>query len=211
MTPWAIRHKFLCAVLGWFCGKQSPPTGFATRIIAWVIGGIVTPLTTRFFRDGTFVGNCARFRSAEFSSCGSCCDGPLEAILPSCLEGVTPVSATDGPWWNITFLCGGRISFTWRSRNVVPRIQSTARLVTTRNGTHAQNSPIWTCNLSSPRALIDRFDASMSGGLRADLMAAGHGSATQRRWIRFAPAPESRTRVMAHISARRCPTVAVTL
>ena len=75
--------------------EAKPPTGVATRTRAWVIGGIVTPLTTQFFRDGTFVGNCARFWSAEFSSCGSCCDGPLQAILRSCLEGVTPVSATD--------------------------------------------------------------------------------------------------------------------
>ena len=72
------------------------PTGVATRTIAWAIGGIVTPLTTPIFRDCMFVGNWARFPSAEFSSCGSCCDGPLEAILRSCLEGVTLVSPTDG-------------------------------------------------------------------------------------------------------------------
>ena len=93
--------------------KAKPPTGVATRTMAWVIGGIVTPLTTRIFRDGTFAGNCVRFRSAEISSGGSCCDGPLEAILRSCLKGVTPVSATDGAWWNRTFLCGGRIASTW--------------------------------------------------------------------------------------------------
>ena len=95
MTPWAGRHNFLCAVLGGFSGTKAPHR-CCDAYHRLGHRGYRDPLTTRMFRDGTFVGNCARFRSAEFSSCGSCCDGPLEAILWSCLEGVTPVSATDG-------------------------------------------------------------------------------------------------------------------
>ena len=56
----------------------------------------MNPLTTRGFREDTFAGSGARFRSVEPGSCGSCCDVPLEAILLSCLEGVVPFSATDG-------------------------------------------------------------------------------------------------------------------
>ena len=59
-------------------------------------GGHRDPLTRRIFRDDTFARNCPRFRLAEFCSCGSCCDAPLEAILRSCLEDGTPISATDG-------------------------------------------------------------------------------------------------------------------
>ena len=158
----------------------------------------MTPLTTRIFREGTFAGNCARFRSVEFSSCGSCCDVPLEAILRSYLECVIAVSATDGAQSNINFLCGGSIFLTWRSRNVVPRMQSTARFVTTQNGTCSTNSPIRTYNLSSPKAFIHQFDASMSGGLCADLMAARHGSVTQHRCITFGPAPVKHRRDGAH-------------
>ena len=48
----------------------------------------------------------------------------LDAILPSCLEGVVPTNAIGGASWNKNFRCGGRITLTWRSRNVVPRIQA---------------------------------------------------------------------------------------
>ena len=55
-------------------------------------------------------------------------------------------------------------------------MQSTAKLVTIKNGTRGPNSPIWKFSVRSPRAFIDWFDAWMGGGLRADLMAKRHGS-----------------------------------
>ena len=47
---------------------------------------------------------------------------------------------------------------------VVPKIQSTARLVTSKNGTWAINSPILTNKEISPEALIARFDVSRALG-----------------------------------------------
>lgn len=57
------------------------------------------------------------------------------------------------------------MALTWRSRNAVPTIKSTARLVTTRNGTHAVNSPIWNIKDISPNDFIHLIDASMRGGI----------------------------------------------
>ena len=75
-------------------------------------------------------------------------------------------NATGGASWNKTFRCSGRIAMTWRSMKVVPRIQSTARLVTTRNGTRVINALIRTSKGISPSDDIARFDASMRAGLR---------------------------------------------
>ena len=101
----------------------------------------------------------------------------------------------------------------WRSRNAVPRIQSTARLVTARNGARATNAratnaPIRTSKEISPSAFIARFDASMSAGLRTGFIDGRHDSATHRKWMRLGLAPESSTGVMATINACFCPTVA---
>ena len=123
----------------------------AALTIACVIGGIVTPLTRRIFGNGVLAENATCLRSG-ISDGGSCCAVLLEAILRSCLEGVVSTNATFGASWNTTFRCGGRIALTCRSRKVVPSIQSTARLVTTKNGTRATNSPIRTNKGISHRA-----------------------------------------------------------
>ena len=166
----------------------------AARTRACVIGGIVTHLTMRIFRDGVSAGNatCLRWR---LSDGGSCCTVVLDAILRSRLEGFVPTNATGGASWNTTFRCGTRIALTWRSRNIVPKIQSTAKLVTTRNGNRATNAPI-------------QFNASMSAGLRTGFIDGRHDSATHRQWMRFGPAPVSSTGVMATINACFCPTEA---
>lgn len=100
------------------------------------------------------------------------------------------------------------MSLKWRSRNVVPRIKSTFRFVTTKNSTGATNSPIPTYSTISPSAFIARFESSMRGGIRAGLVAERYGAAIHRKWIRFRPAPEFRTGVSADIIVRFCSTVA---
>ena len=163
--------------------------------MACVIGGIVTPLTGWIFRDSVLAENTTCLRLGV-SDGGSCCAVLLEAILRSCLEGVVPTNATGGASWNTTFRCGGRIALTWRSRKVVPRIQSTARIVTTGNGTGATNASILTNKVISPSAFVARFDASMSAGLQTSFIDGRHDSATHRKWMRLRPAPESSTGVM---------------
>ena len=167
---------------------------------ACVIGGIVTLLAGRIFRDGVLAENATCLRSG-LSDSSSCCAVLLEAILRSCLEGVVPNNATGGTSCNTTFHCGGRIALTWRSRKVVPRIQSTARLVTTRNGTRTINAPIQTSKGIYRSTFIAQFDASMSAGLRTGFIDCHHNSATHHTWMRFGPASEPSTGVMATINA----------
>lgn len=103
------------------------------------------------------------------------------------------------------------MALNWRSRNMVHRIQSTAKLFSTRNGTRARHSPIRTSAVIYNRAVLAQLDASISSWLRMALMADHHGVAMNRRWITFGPAPELSTGVIARISAWRCLTVAETV
>lgn len=90
----------------------------------------------------------------------------------------------------------------YRSRNVLSKIQSTARFMMTKNGKPATNSPIRMNSAIRPSAFIGRLELPMTGELYAILVARHNGAATHCTWIRICPASDSRTVLIAHITTR---------